>query len=154
MVVLSFPFSDLSQNKRRPALAARGETLSGGKIGYRHEFRPRRISSFLEVAASRNSSQSPFFRTRQFCHGLLVIADLKGEDLILCQITSQARADGYSITLDAGDFVDGGLNQSSHIRANRLFTADSAIVVYRAGHVAERKLTETVERLIEILGRR
>ena len=52
-------------------LAARGETLSGGKIGYRHEFRPRRISSFLGVAAGRNSSQSPFCRTRQSCHGLL-----------------------------------------------------------------------------------
>jgi hypothetical protein len=53
------------------ALAARGETLFGGKIGYRHEFPPRRISFFLGVAAGRNSSQSPFSRTRQFCHGLL-----------------------------------------------------------------------------------
>jgi mRNA interferase MazF len=66
--VLIFPFSDLNQSKRRPAL---------------------------------------------------VIAELKGEDLSLCQITNRARADGYSITLDAGDFVDGGLNQSSHIRPNR-----------------------------------
>lgn len=55
----------------------------------------------------------------------LVLAALQGDDLILCQITSQAREDGYSIRLDAPDFVAGGLSQSSRIRPNRLFTADS-----------------------------
>ncbi len=100
VVVLNFPFSDLSQTKRRPAL---------------------------------------------------VIADLTGEDLILCQITSQARTDQYSISLDARDFVDGSLNQTSRIRPNRLFTADSAIVVYRAGRVSAAKLNETVDRLVKIL---
>ena len=48
VVVLNFPFSDLSQTKRRPAL---------------------------------------------------ILAVLQGDDLILCQITSQAREDGYSIRL-------------------------------------------------------
>src|SRR5438477_3388507 len=82
VVVLNFPFSDLSQTKRRPAL---------------------------------------------------VIATLKGDDVILCQITSQVRTDEYSIALDDIDFVSGGLNQSSRVRPNRLFTADAAIIVYRAG---------------------
>lgn len=100
VVVLNFPFSDLSQTKRRPAL---------------------------------------------------VLAALHGDDLILCQITSQAREDSYSIRLDASDFVSGGLNQSGRIRPNRLFTADSGIVVYRAGHVSEEKLMETRETLVSIL---
>ncbi len=81
----------------------------------------------------------------------LVIADLKGEDVVLCQIISQARVDDYSIRLEAGDFVEGGLTQSSRIRPNRLFTADSAIIVYRASHISDAKLNETVDRLIEIL---
>lgn len=68
VVVLNFPFPDLSQNKRRPAL---------------------------------------------------------------CQITSQAKADGYPVPLEASDFVTGGLNQSSRFRPNRLFTADSNIVIYK-----------------------
>ena len=71
--------------------------------------------------------------------------------MILCQITSQARTDGYSIPLDAVDFVSGGLSLSSRVRPDRLFTADSGIIVYRAGHVSDGKLTETVERLISIL---
>jgi mRNA interferase MazF len=80
-----------------------------------------------------------------------VISVLKGDDLILCQITSQTRTDEYSIRLDDTDFVAGGLNLSSRIRPNRLFTADSGIVVYRAGHVSEVKLSETVNRLIALL---
>jgi len=100
VVVLNFPFSDLSQTKRRPAL---------------------------------------------------VIATLKGDDVILCQITGQARFDEYSIRLDDVDFVAGGLSQSSRIRPNRLFTADAGIVVYRVGHVSEAKLSEVVERLIAIV---
>ena len=98
--VLNFPFSDLSQTKRRPAL---------------------------------------------------VVAALQGDDVILCQITSQARSDAYSVTLENADFVSGGLNQSSRIRPNRLFTADAGIVVYRAGQVSNAKLDEVVDRLITIL---
>jgi len=80
-----------------------------------------------------------------------VIATLKGDDVILCQITSQMRADEYSIPLDDVDFISGGLNQSSRIRPNRLFTADAGIIVYRAGHVSEAKLNEVVDRLIAII---
>lgn len=100
VIVLNFPFSDLSQTKRRPAL---------------------------------------------------VIAALRGDDLILCQITSQARDDAYSIQLEDSDFATGGLNRSSRIRPNQLFTADSGIVVYRAGNVSVAKVDETRERLIQIL---
>lgn len=81
----------------------------------------------------------------------MVLAALQGDDLILCQITSQAREDAYSIRLDAPDFVSGGLSQSSRIRPNRLFTADSGIVVYRAGHVSPEKLKQTRDRLVSIL---
>lgn len=81
----------------------------------------------------------------------MVLATLKGDDVILCQITSQARSDVYSVALEAADFVSGGLNQSSRIRPNRLFTADERIVVYRAGHVSDAKQDEVLDRLIAIL---
>jgi mRNA interferase MazF len=80
-----------------------------------------------------------------------VIAALEGDDVILCQITSQARADEYSIRLDDVDFALGGLNQSSRIRPNRLFTADEGIIVYRAGRISEAKLNTVVDRLIAII---
>ena len=46
----------------------------------------------------------------------LVVADLTGDDLILCQITSQARSDSYSIPLAAADFERGRLAVDRFIR--------------------------------------
>jgi mRNA interferase MazF len=80
----------------------------------------------------------------------LVLAPLQGNDVILCQITSQARSDAYSVALGSPDFTAGGLNQNSRIRPNRLFTADESILLYRAGHVSAAKLDEVVDRLIGI----
>jgi mRNA interferase MazF len=80
-----------------------------------------------------------------------VIATPGGDDIILCQITSQSGTGGYSVDLEGADFVSGGLNQSSRIRANRLFTADVGIVAYCAGHVSAGKLNEVVERVIAMV---
>lgn len=72
----------------------------------------------------------------------LVVADLTGEDLILCQITSQARSDGYSIPLKLPDFERGRLAVDSFIRPNRLFTVEQSVILYAAGKVTEAKLEE------------
>ena len=100
VVVVPFPFSDLSQSKRRPAL---------------------------------------------------VIAPLKGDDTILCQITSQTIKDIYAISIDDNDFDTGSLKQPGNIRPNRLFTADSHIILYRVGHIKSDKLNQVVEKLLEII---
>ena len=80
-----------------------------------------------------------------------MLAPVKGDDVILCQITSGSKFDTYSVPLEGADFTSRGLNQSSRIRPNRLFTADEGIVRYRAGHVSDAKLNEVVDRLIAIL---
>ena len=99
VVVIPFPFSDLSQAKRRPAL---------------------------------------------------VIANLEGEDLILCQITSQAIKDKYAIPINDDNFETGGLKQLSNVRPNRIFTADRHIVLYKAGNLKVSKFDEIIEKIIEI----
>jgi mRNA interferase MazF len=43
----------------------------------------------------------------------LVITNLRGKDLILCQITSQNIKDDYAINFSNNDFHSGGLNQNS-----------------------------------------
>lgn len=60
VVVVPFPFSDLTHSKRRPAL---------------------------------------------------VVSKLEGDDLILCQITSQSIKDNYAISLADKDFENGKQNQ-------------------------------------------
>ncbi len=100
VVVVPFPFSDLTQAKRRP---------------------------------------------------VLVIVTLEGNDLILCQITSQAIKDNYAISLDDKDFETGSLKQISNVRPNRIFTADSHIVLYKIGNLKIEKLNEVIEKVVEII---
>lgn len=79
IVVVPFPFTDLSGSTRRPAL---------------------------------------------------VITDLKGDDLILCQITTQHKFDDYSISLNEIDLKEGSLKRANNnIRPNRIFTADRNIIL-------------------------
>ena len=81
-----------------------------------------------------------------------VIADLTGDDLILCQVTRQARADGYSIPLTLGDFERGRLAEDSFIRPNRLFTVDQPVILYTAARVKIAKLNEARSRVRELFG--
>jgi len=101
VVIVPFPFSDLSGSHRRPAL---------------------------------------------------VVATLQGEDVVLCQITGQNRSDRYALSLENADFEEGGLNRSSNIRTNRLFTASNRIIAYKAGRLSHRKMTEVRQKLSVILG--
>ena len=100
VVVVPFPFSDLTRSKRRPAL---------------------------------------------------VVAELEGDDLILCQITSQQIRDGYAVSIEEGDFDDGTLRQKSNVRPNRIFTADRHIILYRVGSLNSSRIDEVIDRMVDIL---
>lgn len=100
VVVVPFPFSDLTDTKRRPAL---------------------------------------------------VVATLTGDDVILCQITSQKHSDSYSVLLQPSELPSGCLEHTSYIRPNRLFTADSNIILRQAGRVTQSKMQDVIARLVSIL---
>jgi mRNA interferase MazF len=99
VIILPFPFSDLSNTKKRPAL---------------------------------------------------VVANLKGDDLILAQITSNKKSDHYSIKINKEDFQKGRLEINSNIRPNRLFTADKSLFLYKAGTINTKKIKEVEKELINI----
>ncbi len=100
VVVVPFPFSDLTRAKRRPAL---------------------------------------------------VIAELEGDDLILCQITSHSVRDRYAVPIDENDFETGTLRKRSNLRPNRIFTADRHIILYRAGHLKPEKMNEVIKEIVGFL---
>jgi len=100
VVVIPFPFSDLSQNKKRPAF---------------------------------------------------VLANLHGDDLILCQITSKKVADEYSVEMSNDDFEVGSLIKASNVRTNKLFTADKSIILYKAGVLKKSKTQRIIDEVIKIL---
>lgn len=100
VVVIPFPFSDLSGSKRRPAL---------------------------------------------------VLADLPGDDVLLCQITSQQTKDNFSVPLTAAGFSNGSLPSDSYIRATRIFTADKNIIIRSAGFVKADVINAVVQIIIAVI---
>ena len=99
VVVIPFPFSDLSASKKRPAV---------------------------------------------------IIANLTGDDYIIAQITSVARTDNYSISLETKDFKSGKLPHNSMVRPNKLFTADKSLISYKAGSIDGKKIKEIEKTLVSI----
>ena len=80
----------------------------------------------------------------------VVVANLTGDDHIIAQITSVARTDDYAVSLEAKDFKNGKLPQSSVIRPNKLFTADKSLISYKAGSVNDKKIKEIEKTLVNI----
>ena len=100
VVVVPFPFSDLSSSKRRPAL---------------------------------------------------VIAQASEYDLILAQITSKNFYDSYAIEITSDDFLSGGLRVDSNVRPNKLFTAETDIIIYKAGNLKAEKTKEVIDEIVNLL---
>jgi mRNA interferase MazF len=81
----------------------------------------------------------------------LVIAELEGDDLILCQITSQSISDRYAISVDDHDFKTGALRKRSNVRPNRIFTADHHIIRRQVGHLKLETIDQIIEKIVDIL---
>lgn len=80
----------------------------------------------------------------------LVLVSLPGDDLILYQITSQARRDGFSIPLLATDFDQGSLSVASFVRPNRLFTVEQTVIRRSAGRIRPDKLLSVLSAVRDI----
>jgi mRNA interferase MazF len=74
-----------------------------------------------------------------------------GDDIILCQITSQFVKDNYAIALDNSDFIKGSLNKPSNIRPSRLFTAEKSIITRKIGTVKPEVFEKVTDKLFEII---
>ena len=100
IVVIPFPFSDLSGSKKRPAL---------------------------------------------------VLTNLQGDDIILCQITSQQTQDKYAIPLSEQDFSFNKLPVLSNVRPNRIFTADKSIIVKKVAAINKNVFTTVIRSIFDLL---
>ena len=75
----------------------------------------------------------------------LVIADLPGADLILCQITSRAHWE-LSVRLDSSDCERGQIDQPCFIRPQRLFTVEQHVILHSVGKVTAEKFDEVFKK--------
>ena len=76
----------------------------------------------------------------------LVIADLPGADLILCQITTRAHWDAFAVPLDKSDCERGGVGQPCFIRPQRLFTVEQRVCLRAVGKVTAEKFEEVFKK--------
>lgn len=83
----------------------------------------------------------------------LVVANLKGDNIILCQITGQPRPDPDLIVLKREAFHKGSLNRDSFIRPSFLFTIHKSKINYLAGKLKQEKIKEVEKKLCEIFTR-
>jgi mRNA interferase MazF len=83
----------------------------------------------------------------------VVIATLKGNNVILSQITTNQRNDEDLISLAKKDFASGSLSSDSFIMASLIFTADSSRIEYKAGKIKPEKIKEVQNKLCEIFTR-
>ena len=83
----------------------------------------------------------------------IVIAALKGDNVILAQITTNRRNDEDIISLTRKDFASGSLSSDSFIIASLIFTVDSSRIEYRAGKIKPEKIKEVEKKLVEIFTR-
>lgn len=83
----------------------------------------------------------------------VVIATLKGTNVVLAQITTNKRNDEDLISLTKKDFVSGSLSSDSFIMASLIFTADSSRIEYKAGKINSKKIKEIEKKLVEVFTR-
>jgi len=80
-----------------------------------------------------------------------VVADLPGDDIIVCQITSKYKSDPFAFSIGAFDFISGNLPVDSFIRPNKIFTADKKLILSVAGHLNEKIINEVIDSIISIV---
>jgi mRNA interferase MazF len=80
----------------------------------------------------------------------LVIADLPGADLILCQITSRAHWDSFAVPLDNSDCERGQIGQPCLIRPQRLFTVEQHVILHSVGKVTAEKFDEVFKKTLTL----
>jgi len=77
----------------------------------------------------------------------LVITDLPGADLILCQITGRGHWDSFAVPLDSGDCERGQLDRPCFIRPQRLFTVEQHVILHSVGKVTAAKYEEVFRKV-------
>ncbi len=80
----------------------------------------------------------------------LVLSNLEGEDIIICEITSRIRKDSYAVQLENKDLEVGNLKIKSIIRPNRLLTIHQSKINYKFGKIKDYKLSEVLEKIRKI----
>jgi len=77
----------------------------------------------------------------------------RGEDVVVAAITSQASPAAYRVAITASDLVEGALPQASWVRADKLYTLSTRIVIKRFGILRLEVFDKVIEQIGLLWGR-
>ncbi len=83
----------------------------------------------------------------------LIIATLKGDNVILAQITTNKRDDEDLVSLKIDDFASGSLKFDSFVMVSLIFTANLSMIEYKAGKIKNDKINQVEKKLIKLFSR-
>ena len=78
----------------------------------------------------------------------LVLTDLRGDDIMICQITSKPYDDIFVQPLLSEDFDSGSLNIESYVRPLRVFTVDKHIILHKVGHITAQRMKKIIDAIV------
>ena len=78
---------------------------------------------------------------------VLILKEISGDDLILCQITSHSFYKQEEIEIKNNDFTIGGLKIKSYARFTKLFTLDRSLIKYKVGKLKHEKIKEIINKV-------
>lgn len=85
----------------------------------------------------------------------LVLSEIFGDDIVLCQITSQhISKDSYSLPLQSSELVIGSLYIDSFIRCNKLFTATVSQISRTVGRISNEKYSQVVRLVKDLIDKK
>jgi len=82
----------------------------------------------------------------------LVMSEEMGQDILLCQITSRnLKKDKYCIEVPKESTLDGSLHIDSYVRANKLFTAETAMILRKICKLDKKRYQRVVKTVNETI---
>ena len=81
----------------------------------------------------------------------LIIKIPKGEDIIICQITSDSQNKDVEVSLKNNEFAKGGLKRDSYVRIDKITTIKKTRIKYKIGSLKSEKFNEIINKIISFL---
>lgn len=81
----------------------------------------------------------------------VVLAQVRKDDVLICQVTSRSYADPRAIELGPDAFAQGGLPRVSYAQAGKLFTCHRRLIESRVAKLAPGPLGLVIGTIVELL---
>lgn len=81
----------------------------------------------------------------------LIIANPKGNNVIILANTSKKPRSPYGITIKQEDFSQGALAHTSYVKTNIITTLEESLLLKKVGTLRQEKIPEVEKKLVKLI---